>query len=119
MSDDLDALLRDHYRRGAESVRPDAELVARIRNATRPKRVNRRLPALAAAAAVILLTLVSWVLLRPGHQETPVSPPPPAVSPPMPTPSSRVPRPSRPPVPSSLAPSPRPTPTSPTSRRPG
>ncbi len=106
MSDDLEALLRDHYRRAAEDIRPSAELVARVRNTARPKRASRWPPALAAAAAVVIVTVVTWGLLRSsGHEETPVSPPPATVDvtptpSPIPTPSDRTPEPSRPPIPS-------------------
>ncbi len=97
MSDDLEDLLRDHYRRAAENIDPDAALLARVREATRAPRPKTWPLALAAAAAVALVTIAAWGLLRPsGHREQPVTPRlpvPPAVattpspSPPAPTPS--------------------------------
>ncbi|MEV5704341.1 hypothetical protein [Actinoallomurus sp. NPDC052274] len=82
MSDDLDALLRDHYRRAAEGVRPDAELIDRLRNTARPARAVPGWPRmLLAAAAVAAIALVTWGLLRPDHpaepsdHSVPVAPP--------------------------------------------
>lgn len=75
MSDDLEALLREHYRRAAEDIRPDADLVTRYRNAARP-RIARAWPrVLLAAAAVAVVVLLAWGLLRPGGRAVPVAPP--------------------------------------------
>jgi len=80
MNEDLDALLRDHYRRAAENIQPDADLIDRYRNVSRPARVLpgwvRILPAAAAAAAI---ALAAWSILRIGpstHHDTPIAPPP-------------------------------------------
>lgn len=77
MSDDVESLLREHYRRAAEDVRPAPELVARYRNAGRPTRVAPAWPrVLLAAAAVAAVAFVTWSLLRSPHRSTPVAPPP-------------------------------------------
>ena len=106
MSERAEDLIRDHYRRVAENIRPDAELIDRYRNAGRPARARPvRAGLLLAAAAVALTALVTWGLLRPGHRDVPVTPPPsptghpsPVVTP-TPSPSPSKPRtPSSPPV---------------------
>jgi hypothetical protein len=88
MSDDLDALLRDHYRRAAEGVQPDHELIDRLRNAARPARAVPGWPRmLLAAAAVAAIALVAWGLLRPDHpaapsrRTVPIAPPPTTTAP--------------------------------------
>ncbi|MCO6008751.1 hypothetical protein NE236_27630 [Actinoallomurus purpureus] len=120
MSDDLDALLREHYRRAADGVQPDAELMDRFRRAGRPTRAVRSWPRmLLAAAAVVAIALVAWSLSRPDHpgrRGVPMAPPPATTvpSPPMPSPSPlttrptpRLTKPARRAVP--VPPSPRPT----------
>jgi len=126
MSENFEDLLRDHYRRAAESIRPDAELVDRYRSAGRPARaLPVRASVLLAAAAVALTALVTWGLLRPGHRDVPVTPPPlptghtsPLVTPsPSPSPSpSRPDPPGSPPIrrpPSRIAATPVPRPPQP------
>lgn len=103
MSEDLEALLREHYRRAAEGIVPDAELVERGRRAVRPTRARAWPRVLAAAAAIAVIAAVTWGLLRPGHRDqSPVTPPAPvsdAPAPPMtrpaetPTPRATVTRP--------------------------
>ncbi|MCO5971491.1 hypothetical protein [Actinoallomurus soli] len=130
MSDDLDALLRDHYRRAAEGVQPDRELIDRLRNTTRPARAVAGWPrVLLAAAAVAAIALLAWGLLRPDHaaepsrRSVPIAPLPATTEPPshhLPTPTptptptrtkahpvSRPPR--RGPRPTPARPTPRPT----------
>ncbi|MCO5994041.1 hypothetical protein [Actinoallomurus rhizosphaericola] len=126
MSDDLDALLRDHYRRAAEGVQPDRELIDRLRNTARPARAVAGWPrALLAAAAVAAIALLAWGLLRPDHaaepsrRSVPIAPLPATTEPPshhLPTPTptrtkahpvSRPPK--RGPRPPSAPPTPRPT----------
>jgi hypothetical protein len=101
MSEDLEALLREHYRRAAEDIRPDAGLVTRLRHGPRPARVRTWPRVLAAAAAVVIVALATWGLFRPARHEAPVAPPPATVGgspvPRTPTPSSS-PRSVRPPV---------------------
>lgn len=81
MSENFEDLLRDHYRRAADGIQPDKELIDRCRSAGRPARVlpARVLPVrpsmLLAAAAVALTALLTWGLLRPGHRSVPVAPP--------------------------------------------
>jgi hypothetical protein len=131
MSENFEDLLRDHYRRAAENIRPDTELLDRYRRAGRPARaLPVRASVLLAAAAVALTALVTWGLLRPGHREAPPGPPLPAgrptsspVTPPTVTPSPTPTGPHgsapvrRPPARSSATPSPRPPQvTSPTTR---
>ena len=111
MSEDLEALLREHYRRAAEGIMPDANLVARTRRAARPAAVRTWPWMLATAAAVAVIAAVTWGLLRPGHSSTPVAPPPATVShspspaPPPPTATS----PARPTAPPRRLPLPHPT----------
>ncbi|MFB4319706.1 hypothetical protein [Actinomadura sp. 21ATH] len=114
MNDELETLLREHYRRRADRIGPDAELLHRLRNAAGPAgpnpyphpRVRRRgpwlriglwaVPALAAVAAV-----VAFALLGPGEQRRerpePLAPAP-SLTVPVPTPTRPlpVPRPTRP-----------------------
>ncbi|GAA4612234.1 hypothetical protein GCM10023195_52280 [Actinoallomurus liliacearum] len=120
MSDDLDALLRDHYRRAAEGVRPDPELIDRFRNTARPARAVPGWPRLLlAAAAVAAIALVAWGLLRPDHRaepsdhSVPIAPPSATtVVTPSPEPSVRTARPrQRTTKPERRTPSARPTPT--------
>jgi hypothetical protein len=91
MSEDLDALLREHYRRAAETIVPDTELVERGRAAgrtyTSPVRTWPRL--VAAAAVIAAIAAVTWGLLRPAHRsEQPATPPVPMVDvTPRPTPT--------------------------------
>lgn len=91
MTDDLDALLREHYRRTAEGIVPDRELIERAARARRPAPV-RTWPQVLAAAAAVVVVAVTWFLLRPSHRsEKPVAPPAPVVDvppsrPPLPTP---------------------------------
>lgn len=131
MSENFEDLLRDHYRRAAESIRPDAELVDCYRSAGRPARaLPVRASVLLAAAAVALTALVTWGLLRPGHRDVPVTPPPlptghtsPLVTPsPVVTPSpSRPDPPSPPPIrrpPGRIAATPVPQPPQPVTRTP-
>jgi hypothetical protein len=90
MSEDLEALLREHYRRAAESITPDAELVERGRRAARPTRTRTWPRVLAAAAAIAVIAAVTWGLLRPVHRDqSPVTPPAPAGDVPMPIPPQR------------------------------
>ncbi|MDN3353685.1 hypothetical protein [Actinomadura sp. DC4] len=106
MSEDLEALLREHYRRAAERIVPGADLVERGR-AARPSRARTWPRVLAAAAAIAVVAAVTWGLLRPAHRhETPATPPAPA---------TRVPSPSVSPMPSrtGILPVPVPTRTSP------
>lgn len=124
MSDDLESLLREHYRRAAEDVRPEPELVARYRNAARPARVAPVWPrVLLAAAAVAAVALVTWSLLRSPHRGTPVAPPAPATGAPSPvtrTPSAvptPVPTVRRPDPPSRVPPARAPKPARPLPRR--
>ena len=80
MSDDLDALLREHYRRAAEGIQPDAELIDRYRGSARPTRTLPTWPRmLLAAAAVAGIALLTWGLLKPDHpgrRSVPLAPPP-------------------------------------------
>ncbi|GAA4635062.1 hypothetical protein GCM10023196_079050 [Actinoallomurus vinaceus] len=80
MSDDLDALLREHYRRAAEGIQPDAELIDRYRGSARPTRTVPAWPRmLLAAAAVAGIALLTWGLLKPDHpgrRSVPLAPPP-------------------------------------------
>src|SRR5262249_10239108 len=70
MSDDLEALLREHYRRAADGIQPDAELIARSRDAARSgdtARLARTWPrVLIAAAAIAVIAALTWGLLKPG-----------------------------------------------------
>jgi hypothetical protein len=97
MSEDLEALLREHYRRAAEGITPDAELVERGRRAARPTRARTWPRVLAAAAAIAVIAAVTWGLLRPAHRDqspaTPPAPPAPAGDVPMPSPPRRTPSP--------------------------
>ncbi|QKW38690.1 hypothetical protein HUT06_35610 [Actinomadura sp. NAK00032] len=118
MNDDLDALLREHYRAAADGIRPDPAAVRRFQDAGRaaaPARAGaaRRwtLPTLAAAVTAAVLVAVA-VLFWPGARDpepprpmappvspvspvSPASPEPseswPAAQPPTPTPSAPVP----------------------------
>ncbi|WP_433175245.1 hypothetical protein [Actinoallomurus sp. CA-150999] len=80
MSDDLDALLREHYRRAAEGIQPDAELIERYRGSVTPRRTVPAWPRmLLAAAAVAGIALLAWGLLKPDHpgrRSVPLAPPP-------------------------------------------
>lgn len=94
MSEDLEALLREHYRRTAEGITPDAELVERGRRAARPTRARTWPRVLAAAAAIAVIAAVTWGLLRPVHRDqSPATPPAPAGDVPMPSPPPRTPSP--------------------------
>lgn len=75
MNDDLDALLREHYRRAAEGIVPDAELVERVLGADRPPRARSWPRVLAAAAAITVVTIVTWNLALPTHSVDPSVPP--------------------------------------------
>lgn len=138
MSDDLDALLREHYRRAAEGVQPDRELIDRLRTAGRPARAVPGWPRmLLAAAAVAAIALLTWGLLRPEHpaepsrHSVPIAPPPASTGPPSPTAPPSMPtrtraphtRPvpgvtERPTLPPSARPTPRPTRTATDTPRP-
>lgn len=104
MADDLEDLLREHYRRAAEDVRPDVELLTRYRNAVRPARSAPAWPRiLFAAAAVAAVALLTWGFLRGIGRDVPATPPPasgtspsPAARPPSPREST--PRPPAPPT---------------------
>jgi hypothetical protein len=107
MSEDLEDLLREHYRRAAEGIAPDTELVERGRSAVRPARARTWPRVLAAAAAIAVIAAVTWGLLRPVHRdESPATPP---------APVSQVPSPTPPPSPPSR---PKPRPTGPATPRP-
>ncbi|QXJ21715.1 hypothetical protein AGRA3207_002597 [Actinomadura graeca] len=105
MSDELDALLRDHYRAAADRVHADAETVRRFQEAGRavpPSRGVRRwtIPTLAAAVTAAVLVAVAF-LLWPGRgteRQEPPNPvaPPASTAPEVPLP----PQPSSPPKPS-------------------
>jgi len=97
MSEDLEALLREHYRRAAEGIVPDAEVVERGRRAVRPARARTWPRVLAAAAAIAVVAAVTWGLLRPVHRGAPpVTPPAPVTDvPPTTAPSSPSTHPSR------------------------
>ncbi|GAB3963774.1 hypothetical protein GCM10029978_022720 [Actinoallomurus acanthiterrae] len=105
MSDDLDALLREHYRRAAEGIQPDAELIDRFRGSARPTRTVPAWPRMLLAAATVAgIALLAWGLLKPDHpgrRSVPLAPPPTtAVPSPSPThPSAPTITPSRPGVP--------------------
>jgi len=102
MSEDLEALLREHYRRAAEEIVPDARLIERGRRAVRPRRARTWPRVLAAAAAIAVIAAVTWGLLRPVHRhESPATPPAPVSDVPAPTapPSGRTTRPTKPPAP--------------------
>ncbi|MFI0351884.1 hypothetical protein [Actinomadura sp. 9N407] len=101
MSDELETLLREHYRRGADRIQPDGALLHRLRNAADPAhgaspgRIRRRFRPRAGLWAVPVLAaavVIALVLLWPGG-ERPARPEP--LSPPGPTPSQSV----TPPVP--------------------
>lgn len=76
MTDDLDGMLRDHYRRAAERIEPDAALIARARNArTAPQEARWRWPLAVAAATAMVLIAVSAIVARPaGTQTRPLAP---------------------------------------------
>ncbi|MEU8343556.1 hypothetical protein SAMN05443665_1012138 [Actinomadura meyerae] len=115
MSDDLDALLREHYRAAADGIRPDPAAVRRFQDAGRaaaPARAVRRwtLPTLAAAVTAAVLVAVA-VLVWPGVREPepprPMAPPVSPVSPASPEPRTVPPEPwTGPPVPSPSSPVP-------------
>jgi hypothetical protein len=119
MSEDLDALLREHYRRAAETMVPDPDVVDRARAAgrTRPSPARTWPRLLAAAAAIAAIAMVTWGLLRPIHRsERPATPPRPAVD--------LTPAPTRTPVPvprpshrRQVVPGVRPQPSAPEARR--
>jgi len=110
MNEDLETMLREHYRRAAENIQPDADLIGSCRNVprrTRPTRVRAvptAWPTWVAAAAAAAIALATWAMLRPGpppHRDVPIAPP--AVTTPVPSPRpsplpsrlDRVPRPAR------------------------
>lgn len=120
MNDDLDALLREHYRAAADEIRPDPAAVRRFQDAGRAAapmraraaraRAARRwtLPTLAAAVTAAVLVAVA-VLFWPGVREPepprPMAPPVSPVSPAPPEPSESWPGPLTPsPVPSTSEP---------------
>ncbi|GAA1777531.1 hypothetical protein [Actinomadura chokoriensis] len=96
MNEDLDALLRDHYRAAADEIHADAGTVRRFQDAGRAAAsartsVLRRwtFPALAAAVTAAVLVAAA-VLFWPGaHRPEPPRPlAPPATPAPAPTPSA-------------------------------
>lgn len=98
MSEDLEALLREHYRRAAEGIVPDAELVERGQRAVRPTRARTWPRVLAAAAAIAVIAAVTWGLLHPTRRDqSPATPPVPVSDAPSPTPPT--PRPAQTPTP--------------------
>ncbi|MEW2356751.1 hypothetical protein [Spirillospora sp. NPDC029432] len=110
MNDELETLLREHYRRGADRIGPDAELLHRLRNAADPATPRPRarpgrpwlraglwaVPVLAAAAAVLAFALLGSGERR-EERPAPLVPAP-SLTVPVPTPTgpSPVPRPTPP-----------------------
>ncbi|GLZ13117.1 hypothetical protein Acsp04_33520 [Actinomadura sp. NBRC 104425] len=120
MDDELEALLRDHYRRAAEEIHADPALLRRYRAAARPGADGTRTPnplgkglglrrwalpvlaAAATAAVVLAAAMLLWRSPQPAPPQ-PAAPPSPAATttpPPAPTPSRAS---TRPPVPESTA----------------
>jgi hypothetical protein len=108
MSEELEALLREHYRRAAEGIVPDADVIERGRRAARPMRARTWPRVLAAAAAIAVIAVVTWGLLRPvHHDQSPSTPPAPAGDVSTPTPTPTPPRPARTVTPRASPPVPR------------
>lgn len=65
MDEELESLLREHYRRSAQTIQPDPGLIGRIRSSATPRRRRRLLGRLVLAAAVATVALgggLAWVL---------------------------------------------------------
>ncbi|WP_242903881.1 hypothetical protein [Actinomadura terrae] len=112
MDDDLDALLREHYRAAADRIEVDAETVRRFQDAGRDadrgaaplRSVARRwAPPLLAAAVTAAVVVAVAFLLWPGPGGTPRPEPPRPLAPPG-SPATSV-----PPVPSVSPTSPTPS----------
>lgn len=122
MNEDLDALLRDHYRAAADEIHADADAVRRFQDAghaAAPARTSvlRRwtFPALAAAVTAAVLVAAAVLFWPDAHRpEAPRPMAPPATPAPMPTPSAE------PSVQPSAPPTATPSPSAPdrSSRRP-
>ncbi|GAA2434763.1 hypothetical protein GCM10010191_56630 [Actinomadura vinacea] len=109
MNDELETLVREHYRRAADGIHPDPALLHRLQNPgpgrpARPGTAWRRLfkwavPVLAATAVAVAL-----VFLWPGEERAPapgpMGPPPGTTAPSTPTPSTPAPMSTRPGAPS-------------------
>ncbi|WP_433327963.1 hypothetical protein [Spirillospora sp. CA-294931] len=81
MNDELETLLRNHYRRAADEIHADGELVRRLQDAGPQRRPARRrwaLPMVAAgatAAVVVIVALFLWPGPRQERAPRPVAPP--------------------------------------------
>ena len=112
MSDDLETLLREHYRHAANTIHPDPALLHRLRNVgtAAPAAQHRVLPRRVAPGRTLLRWAVpvlavaavaaALVFLRPGG-DTPSAPPRP-MSPPGQSPTTGMPTPSVPVPPGSM-----------------
>ncbi|WP_433463807.1 hypothetical protein [Spirillospora sp. CA-128828] len=99
MNDDLDALLRDHYRTAADGIRADPGTVRRFQDAGRAAAPARfvalrrwTFPALAAAVTAAVLVAVAvlfWPGVRHPDPPRPLAPPASPAPSPSPTPSAR------------------------------
>ncbi|MFA1540057.1 hypothetical protein [Actinomadura monticuli] len=108
MNDDLDDLLRDHYRAAADDVHADPATVRRFQDAARSTRTvpvplrTWMLPTLAAAltaAVLVAVVLLLWPVTRNPEQPRPMGPAQ-EMDPPVPTPTNQ---PSAPPTPAPSA----------------
>lgn len=72
MTDDLETRLREHYRRAAEDIRPDPDVIVHARSA----RLDRpsRTPWLLAAASVVVIAVAGWAVFRPTPHGVSVTP---------------------------------------------
>ncbi|GAA1851055.1 hypothetical protein [Actinomadura bangladeshensis] len=114
MNEDLDALLRDHYRAAADEIHADADTVRRFQDAGRaaaPARTSvlRRwtFPALAAAVTAAVLVAAAVLFWPDAHRPEPPRPmAPPATPAPTPTAEPSVQPSVQPSVPPTATPSP-------------
>ncbi|GAA1562105.1 hypothetical protein GCM10009678_51260 [Actinomadura kijaniata] len=120
MDPELESRLREHYRRAADGIRPDPDLMRRLHDADRaavPWWRRWAAPALAAAVTAGVIVAIAVLLWsRPGTPEPvgPLAPPvetgsptPTSPSVPPPSPTDNVPSP-----PATVSPTPPPTPRS-------
>jgi hypothetical protein len=75
VTDDLESMLRDHYRRAADRIEPDLTLITRARGAvSAPRRSRWQWPSAVAIATATVLIAVSALFTRPaGHQHRPLT----------------------------------------------